>query len=90
MYKSAIILFHPRLKSSKIILLHNCHLSLNYKIVTKVVIVPGMYFLLLDRSPAFLTSDDFVRSNEIIRTKRQNVVIGHFVLMISSERKKSR
>ena len=46
---------------------------------------------LLDRSPAFLTSDDFVRSNEIIRTKRQiYVVIGHFVLMISSERKKSR
>ena len=25
--------------------------------------------LLLGRSPAFLTSDDFVRSNEIIRTK---------------------
>ena len=23
----------------------------------------------LDRSPAFLTSDDFIRSNEIIRTK---------------------
>ena len=82
MYKSAILLFHPRLKSSKIIL-HNCHLSLNYKIVTKVVIVPGMYFLLLDRSPAFLTSDDFIRSNEIIRTKWPiYVVIRHFVLTI--------
>ena len=23
----------------------------------------------LDRSPAFITSDDFVRSNEIVRTK---------------------
>ena len=38
---------------------------------------------LLDRSPAFLTSDDFIRSNEIIRTKwRIYVVIGHFILMI--------
>ena len=51
----------------------------------------GKLNYVLDRSPAFLTSDDFVRSNEIIRTKRQiYVVIGHFVLMISSERKKSR
>ena len=25
--------------------------------------------ILLDRSPAFLTSEDFIRSNEIIRTK---------------------
>ena len=38
---------------------------------------------LLDRSPAFLTSDDFIRSNEIIRTKWPiYVVIGHFVLTI--------
>ena len=37
----------------------------------------------LDQSPAFLTSDDFIRSNEIIRTKWPiYVVIGHFVLMI--------
>ena len=45
----------------------------------------------LDRSPAFLTSDGSVRSNEIIRTKWQiYVVIGHFVLTILSERKKNR
>ena len=37
----------------------------------------------VDRSPAFLTSDDFIRSNEIIRTKWPiYVVIGHFVLTI--------
>ena len=37
----------------------------------------------LDRSPAFLTSDDFVRSHEIVRTKWSIYeVIGHFVLMI--------
>ena len=37
----------------------------------------------LDQSPAFLTSDDFIRSNEIIRTKWLIfVVIGHFVLTI--------
>ena len=37
----------------------------------------------LEQSPAFLTSYDFIRSNEIIRTKWQiYVVIGHFVLMI--------
>ena len=37
----------------------------------------------IDRSPAILTSDDFLRSNEIIRTKWPiYVVIGHFVLMI--------
>ena len=37
----------------------------------------------LDRSPAFLSSDDFKRSNEIIRTKWPiHVVISHFVLTI--------
>ena len=37
----------------------------------------------LDRSPAILTSHDFIRSNEIIRTKWPIcVVIGHFVLTI--------
>ena len=37
----------------------------------------------IDRSPAILTSDNFMRSNEIIRTKWPiYVVIGHFVLMI--------
>ena len=46
---------------------------------------------LLDRSPAFLTSDDFIISNEIIRTKWPIYeVICHFVLMISSERNNSR
>ena len=37
----------------------------------------------IDRSPAILTSDDFIRSNEIIRTKWPIYeVIRHFVLMI--------
>ena len=37
----------------------------------------------IDGSSAFLTSDDFIRSNEIIRTKWPTyVVIGHFVLMM--------
>ena len=37
----------------------------------------------IDQSPAILTSDDFIRSNEIIRTKWPiYVVIGHFVLTI--------
>ena len=37
----------------------------------------------LDRSPTSLISDDFIRSNEIIRTKWPiYVVIGHFVLTI--------
>ena len=45
----------------------------------------------LDRSPAFPTSDDFIRSKEIIRKKWPIYeVIHHFVLMISSERKNSR
>ena len=48
----------------------------------------------LDRSPAFPTSDDFIRSNEIVRTKRLIYkVISNFVsnnLMLSSERKKNR
>ena len=39
--------------------------------------------ILLDRSPAILTSDDFIRSNEIVRTKWPIYqVIGHFVLTI--------
>ena len=47
---------------------------------------PIMQFTLyLDWSPTFLTSDDFIRSNEIIRTKwRIYIVIGHFVLLIKS------
>ena len=45
----------------------------------------------LDQSPAFLTSDYSVRSNEIDKTKWLIYqIIGHFVLMISSEGKKSR
>ena len=45
----------------------------------------------LDRSPVFLTSDDFIRSNKIIRTKSPIYeVISHFVLIISSEHKNSR
>ena len=52
---------------------------------------PSKFAILLDRSPVFLTSDDFIRSNEIIRTKWPIYeVICHFILMISSERKKSR
>ena len=39
----------------------------------------------LDQSPTFLTSDDFIRSNEIIRTKWPTYkVMCHFVQMISS------
>ena len=47
---------------------------------------PIMQFTLyLDWSPTFLTSDDFIRSNEIIRTKwRIYIAIGHFVLLIKS------
>ena len=38
---------------------------------------------LLDRSPAILTSDDFIRSNEIIKTKWPTYyAINHFVLTI--------
>ena len=45
---------------------------------------------LLVRSPAILTSNDFVRSNEIVRTKWPIYqAIHHFVLMISSKHKKS-
>ena len=52
--------------------------------------------LQLDPSPAFLTSDDFVKSNEIVRTKLPiYLVISHFFLttndlMISSDCKNSR
>ena len=35
----------------------------------------------IDRSPAILTSDNFMRSNEIIRTKWL-IYVGHFVLTI--------
>ena len=46
--------------------------------------------LYLDRSPAFLTSDDFIRFNEIIRKKWLIYkVIGHFVLTISLDFAKS-
>ena len=45
--------------------------------------ISGAYLLHIDRSPAILTSDDFIRSNEIIRTKWLiYVVISHFVLTI--------
>ena len=39
--------------------------------------------ILLDRSPAFLTSEDFMRSNEFVRTKWSiYYIISHFVLML--------
>ena len=41
-------------------------------IAHSTISLKGLYHLQhtqLDRSPAFLTSDDFIRSNEIIRTK---------------------
>ena len=46
---------------------------------------------LLDRSPAFLISDDFVRPNGIVRTKWPDLVLSNWLfwsnnLMISSER----
>ena len=41
------------------------------------------HYLHFDRSPAILTSDNFIRYKEIIRTKWPiYVVTGHFVLMI--------
>ena len=44
----------------------------------------------LDQSPAFLTSEDFIRSNEIITTKWSiYLTIGHFVLIISLDLMKS-
>ena len=44
---------------------------------------PKVSVVQLDRSPAFLTSDNFIRSNEIFRTKWPiYVVISHFVLMM--------
>ena len=56
---------------------------------TSAVQEPGFYptrfYLLryLDRSPAFLASEDFIRSSEIIRTKWPiYVVIVHFVQTI--------
>ena len=61
-----------------------CHLKPPWWVcgssVLPVFFVPGM--TQLGQSPTFLTSDDFIRSNEIIRTKwRIYEVIGHFVLM---------
>ena len=48
-----------------------------------IVCIPTKTKQYVDRSPAILTSDDFIRSNEIIRTKWPiYVVIGHFVLTI--------
>ena len=41
------------------------------------------FFRIFYLTPAILTSEDFIRSNEIIRTKWPiYVVIGHFVLTI--------
>ena len=48
-------------------------------ILTSALQEPGY----LDRSPAFLTSEDFISSSEIIRTKWPiYVLIGRFVLTI--------
>ena len=47
----------------------------------------------IDRSPAILTSDDFIRSNEIIRINGQiikSLAFCSYNLMISSEYKNSR
>ena len=50
---------------------------------TKLQNLRSTYDGYLDQSPAILTSDNFIRSNEIIRTKWLiYVVIGHFVLII--------
>ena len=51
---------------------------------TKLQNLRSTYDGYLDQSPAILTSDNFIRSNEIIRTKWPiYVVIGHFVLIMS-------
>ena len=48
-----------------------------------VIIIGNAFLYYIGGSPAFLTSDDFVRSNEIIRTKWPIYqVIRHFVLTI--------
>ena len=40
-------------------------------------------FIQIDRSPAFLIADDFIRSNKIVKTNWPNYqVIGHFILTI--------
>ena len=66
----------------------------NSRIILRIDKILSAYFtsaIHIDRSPAFLISDDFIRSNEIIRTKWPiYLLISHFVLMISSECKKSR
>ena len=58
-------------------------LILSSSVYTSLNITTHSQFTLSGRSPAFLTCDYFIRSNEIIRTKWPiYVVIGHFVLMI--------
>ena len=49
----------------------------------KLVFAKTRYIRQIDWSPAILTSDDFIRSNEIVRRKWQTYqVIRHFVLTI--------
>ena len=59
------------------------NISYETKIKLPLEIDFDFFLQYLDRSPAILTSDDFIRSNEIIRTKWSiNVESGHFVLTI--------
>ena len=71
-------------------LLFNCGQLVGW--LTKVKFHPNKFpdyipdpitILQLDRSPAILTSNDFIRSNEILGKKWPiYVVIGHFVITI--------
>ena len=51
-----------------------CHLGINVVQSTKLInnvarLIKSTINIQLDRSPAVLTSDDFIRSNEIVRNK---------------------
>ena len=73
--------FHKNTHSSELSdLLKKWPLSCTY---SSFVSYCGQKYIYLDRLPAFRTSDDFLRSNEIFRTKWPTYyVIGHFDLTI--------
>ena len=74
--------FHKNTHSSELSdLLKKWPLSCTY---SAFVSYCGQKYIYLDRLPAFRTSDDFLRSNEIVRTKWLIywAIISHFVLII--------
>ena len=61
----------------------NIPFDLKYKYIRTSINRIYLKWRYIDQSPAFLTSDDFIRSNEIIRFKWPiYLVIGYFVLTI--------